>query len=291
MAWLPAVAFAAVPVATLERCIEKSDRACVSALLAKAPKETTAEYWAVAARGELLLGKRQEAIGAINRAVEQKPGDFDLVMEQGWVYQKSGDQVAAIRAFIAAGQMRPHTPAVFYELGMSFFLVHEFDRAVQHFGRVLELDGQQDRAEFMLGILDVLKNDNGAARIHFESALAMQPANPHYLLHYGVLLMQMNQPGEALGNMRKAEQIDASNPLTHFNLGRLYRQMGKLAEAERELRAAVRMRPELARAYYQLATVYRSQGRTADAAKALEQFSKYKDQDRDDDPIDANLGQ
>ena len=75
-------------------------------------------------------------------------------------------------------------PAVFYELGMSFFLLHEFDRAVTHFQRVLELDARQDKAEFMLGILDVLRNGDGDAKIHFERALALQPANPHYLLHY-----------------------------------------------------------------------------------------------------------
>jgi protein O-GlcNAc transferase len=277
-------------VSPLERCIEKSDRTCVSELLSQQPKEATADYWAVAARGQLLLGKQQEAIAAINRAVEQRPGDFDLLMEQGWVYQKSGDQVAAIRSFVSAGQIQ-RTPAVFYELGMSFFLVHEFDRAATHFQRVLELDAKQDKAVFMLGILDVLKNEYSAAKAHFEGAVALQPSNPHYLLHYGVLLMRMNQPEEALASMRKAEQIDGSNPLTHFNLGRLYRQMGKLPDAERELRASVRDRPALARAYYQLATVYRLEGRGAEAAKALQQFSKYKDQDRGDDPIDANLGQ
>jgi tetratricopeptide (TPR) repeat protein len=285
---IPLLLFLAV--SPLERCIQESDRACVSELLAQRPQEPTADYWAVAARGQLLLGKRQEAIAAINRAVEQRPGDFDLLMEQGWVYQKSGDQAAAIRSFVSAGWIQ-RTPAVFYELGMSFFLLHEFDRAVTHFQRVLELDARQDKAVFMLGILDVLKNDYSAAKGHFEGALALQPANPHYLLHYGVLLMQMNQPEDALASMRKAEQIDGSNPLTHFNLGRLYRQMGKLPDAERELRASVRDRPALARAYYQLATVYRLEGRSVEAAKALEQFSKYKDQDRDDDPIDANLGQ
>jgi tetratricopeptide (TPR) repeat protein len=295
IALLLPLAFAAAAVSpsvsALEHCIERSDRACVSALLTKSATETSPQYWATAARGELLLGNRPEAVAAINRAVKQKPGDFDLLLEQGWVYQKSGDQVNAIRSFLSAGQIQPRSPAVFYELGMSFFLLHEFDRAVTHFQRVLELDPKHDKAEFMLGILDVLKNADAAAKVHFEGALSMQPANAHYLLHYGVLLLQLNDPDDALVNMRKAEEIDPSNPLTHFNLGRLYRQMGKLSDAERELRTAIRMRPAMARAYYQLSTVYRLQGRTADAAKALEQFSRFKEQDKDDDPIDANLTQ
>ena len=231
------LAFAATPLSTLEHCIEKSDRPCVSALLATSPKEASAEYWAAAARGQLLLGKRQDAIAAINRAVDQKPGDFDLLMEQGWVYQRSGDQVAAIRCFVNAGQIQPRTPAVFYELGMSFFLVPEFDRAVTHFTRVLELDAKQDKAEFMLGILDVLKNDNAAAKVHFrtragdgtrECALSAALWRP--------LLMQMNQAedcaGEKACRRRKTNRDFGSNPLTRFNLGRVYRQMGRLPDAD-----------------------------------------------------------
>src|ERR1700675_5082293 len=99
-------------VDALAHCVERSDRACVSALLARGSKESSAEYWAVAARGALLLGKSPDAVAAINRAVEQKPGDFDLLMEQGWVYQKSGDQVSAIRSFLTAGQVQTRAPAV-----------------------------------------------------------------------------------------------------------------------------------------------------------------------------------
>ena len=73
----------------------------MSGVIGRTPQDATAEYWAVAARGRILLGNRQDAITAINRAVEQKPGDFDLLMEQGWVYQRSGDQVAAIRSFLS----------------------------------------------------------------------------------------------------------------------------------------------------------------------------------------------
>ncbi|MDQ2777486.1 MAG: tetratricopeptide repeat protein [Acidobacteriota bacterium] len=286
-----AVSSANTRVEALDRCVTRRDRACVSALLAQASDEKSPEYWAAAARAELLLGKRQDAVQAVNRALELKPGDFDLLMEQGWVYQKSGDQVSAIRSFLSASQIEPRTPAVYYEIGMSFFLLHEFDRAIIHFKRVLELDPQHDRAEFMLGLVDVLRNGDAEAQAHFQRAMALQPDNPHYLLHYGVLLVQLNETDKALKLMLKAEELDESNPLTHFNLGTLYRQIGKLPEAERELRTAVQLRPGLARAHYQLATVYRLEGKTREAASALQQFEKFKENDNNDDPIDARLTQ
>lgn len=284
---------AAVPDAAprLARCIERGDRACVSAILSHAPASPSPEFLAAAARGYVLLGDRAHAVQAIDAAVAQKPGDFDLLMSQGWVYQRSGDQLSAIRAFLRAAQLDKSSPAVFYELGMSFFLLHEFDRAATHFRHAIELHMSDGRAEFMQGVLAVLREGLPEAQQHFERALEREPRNAHYLLHYGVLLMRLNQTGEALSRMRQAEKLDPANPLTHFNLGRVYREQSQLGEAEQELREAIRLRPDFASAHYLLAGVYRRLGRQPETTAELAQFTKFKRQNDDGDPIDASLEQ
>ena len=87
--------------------------------------------------------------------------------------------------------------------------------------------------------------------------------------------------------LEKAVKADPSNPLAHFNLGRLRRQMNDLATARVELEIALRLRPELARAHYQLASVYRALGETKKSEEALQKFAKFKEQDRDDEPVDG----
>lgn len=284
---------ASVPdsAAPLARCVERGDRACVAALLSHAPGAPSPEFLAAAARGYLLLGDRAHARQAIDAAVAQRPGDFDLLMSQGSVYQRCGDQMSAIRSFLLASKAGPATSPVFYELGMSFFLLHEFDRAARHFRHALELDARDSRAAFMLGVLDVLQDALPDAKTRFERALELQPQNPHYLLHYGVLLMRLNDNAAALEPMQKAEKVDAANPLTHYNLGRLYRELGQLENAERELREAIRLRPDFASAHYLLAGVYRRLGRQPETTAELAQFTKFKRQNDDGDPIDAGLEQ
>ncbi|MEO8660812.1 MAG: tetratricopeptide repeat protein [Bryobacteraceae bacterium] len=272
----------------IHECIEKQDRQCLARELRSFNKAGSAAYLSAAAEAFLLLGRNNEAVAAIAGAVAKKPNDYDLLLQQGRTCQRTGDQVKAIESFLLAAKLQPRAAEIFYNLGLSFFLLHEYERAGKHFKHTVQLDAASDKAEFMLGVIDIMQQGNEAsAKAHLERALALQPANPHYLLHYGVLLAQLNERDEADVILEKAVKADPSNPLAHFNLGRLAKQRNDLAKARTELEAAVRLRPELARAHYQLATVYRALKEPAKAAESVKLFQKYQEQDRDDEPIDG----
>ena len=276
---------------TLNACVQQKDRACISSTLRNLGKRESPAYLAVAAEGYMIIRRPDDALNAIDRALQLKPGNYDYLMEQGWIYQKSGNQLSAIHSFLLAAQSKPMEPATFYELGMSFFLLNEYQRAAPHFRHVLALAPNNDRAEFMLGVLDVMDNAAPEAKPHYERALRLRPQNSHYLLHYGVLLNQLGKPQQAVHLMLEAEKLDPSNPLTHYNLGRVYLESGKLSQARDELESSVRLKPDLTPAFYKLGTVYRSLGDPNKARKALNRFEKLKQQEKkeEEDPIDAAL--
>ena len=290
-------------VQKLASCVDHKDQACVLACLKKPPAEPSADYFAVAARGYMLLGRKQEAVQAMEQAVKRSPGRYEYLMQQGWLYQRVGDQVSAVESFLRASQINPQSSDVFYELGMSFFFAKENERAIRHFKRALQLDPKNDKAEFMIGVVDIWMDQLPEAKLHFENALKLQPRNAHYLLHYGVLLSRLKEldpaPGKlddhdpAFVSMLEARKIDPSNPLTRYQLGKLYRKMGKLAEAREELEAAVRLRPNLSPALYQLGLLYRQLGEEPKARAALEKFAVLLQQEKtgEEDPIDANLAE
>lgn len=269
----------------LMECLENRDKACLTSELKSSPANASPEYLSAAAEAYLLLGRNPEAIAAIAAAVKNRPDDYNLLTQQGRTYQRCGDQLNAIQSFLLAAKVK-QSSEVFYGIGLSFFLLHEYERAGKHFAHAVQLDDKNHKAEFMLAVIDIVKDDNEAgAKTHLERALALEPKNPHYLLHYGIVLMEHNDREGAAAVLERAATADPANPLVHYNLGRLWRQMDKMAKARTELEAAVRLRPELARAYYQLAAVYRALGEDSKAKQATEQFLKFKDQDRDDDPV------
>lgn len=273
----------------LMHCIEIREKACLTTALKSPTAHASPAYLSAAAEAYLMLGRNAEAIAAIESAVKSKPGDYDLLMQQGRTYQRCGDQVQAIQSFLLAAKSK-QSSEVFYSIGMSFFLLHEHERAGRHFTHAVQLDATNHKAEFMLGVIDILKDNNEAgAKAHMERAMALAPQNPHYLLHYGILLMEHNDREGAAAALEKAAKADPSNPLVHFNLGRLCRQTGDMQKARTELEIAVRLRPEMARAHYQLASVYRELGQPAKAKRATEQFLKFKDRDLDNDPVGSPL--
>ena len=279
----------------LYRCLERSDSSCATKALAdiQGSIADSADYWALKARAMSLGRRKDEAVSAINKALEKSPGKYRYLMVQGEVYQSFNDQPDAIRAFLLADQAQPQRSQTFYFLGMSFFFLEEYPRAEKHFLRAVELDPKNHRATFMLGVSKMITFKLPEAKEYFEQALKLDPNNPFYHLHYGTLLGRMGDNTAAIEQVRTALRLDPSYALTHYNLGHLYKETGDYQGARKELEAAVRERPNLAEAYYQLGTVYRHLGLEEDSTKAYQQFQKITVEEKQKvlDPVESNVVQ
>src|SRR5438309_12124211 len=82
---------------------------------------------------------------AIEAALKSKPNDYDLLIRQGHTYQLCGDQSNAIQSFLLAAKVK-HSSEVFYDIGLSFFLLHEYERAGKHFAHAAKLDDKNHKA-------------------------------------------------------------------------------------------------------------------------------------------------
>ncbi len=260
-------------------CLDRADPTCAAQALTAvrdSALKKSPNYLELQARTLTLEGRKQEALSAIERAIQKDRQQARYLITRGQIYQKFDDQPSAIHSFLLAQRLQPRWATIFYSLGMSFFILNGYDRAERHFKLALELDPHDDKAEFMLGVVDVVNFRLADAKPHLEKALEMQPRNPYYHLHYGILLSRLGDQARALKEIQTAERIDPSEALCHYNLGRLYNQMGSYKKAREELETAVRLRPRLAAAYYQLGRLYRRLGLIKESRKAYEQFQKAK---------------
>jgi len=206
--------------------------------------------------------------------VQLAPHDYRYRLAQGQIFQSFDEQAPDIQAFLQADQLQPHKSETFYFIGMSFFFLEDYPRAIKHFDEALKLDSKNDRALFMRGVSKMVSLKLDGAEADYKAAVALNPSNPFYHLHYGMLLSRMGDNIGAIQQVKIAENLDSSYALTHYNLGHLYKETGDYRQARRELEEAVKLRPSLSQAYYQLGTVYHHLGMEAESQQAYQTFEK-----------------
>jgi tetratricopeptide (TPR) repeat protein len=276
----------------LEQCVEKDDRKCVERILPqiRGPKfDDSPDVLDLKARAFTFLRRRDEALKAIKRAIEANPHQYRYRVTEGRIYQNFNDQVSAIRSFLLADGLQPRSPDTFYSIGMSFFLLGDYERSSKHFVQTLEINPQYHKAEFMMGIIDMIHFRQADAKVELEKALALQPDNAFYHLYYGILLGRMDDNSSGLRELMTARSLNPSYAMTRFNLGRLLGQKGDYQAAKTELEEAVRLRPSFPAAYYQLAQTYHHLGMEEESTKAYKEFQTAKaEEDKEaKDPVES----
>ena len=246
--------------------------------------------------------QRTTATTGTGRSTEASPsGALAAKTAQEWMVeghraQKAGNQVEAVRDFLNAQRLEPTSPEPFYALGMSFFIIGwyendsaDYDRAARHFKAALDLDPKFHRAEFMVGMMEVVHLRLKEAMPHFQKAISLDPQNPYYHLHYGILLARMDRSDDAVAQMLLAEKVGPNYASSYSSLGQLYSEMGKYPEARGQLERAVHLDPNAATAYYTLGGVYHHLGMTAESKSAYETFQRLKAAEPKADPVEKAL--
>lgn len=277
----------------LAECLDRSDVNCANQALAliEGPIRDSGECLELEARKFALERRKDDALEAIQRALEKEPNRYSYLMTEGQIYQSFNDQVSAIREFLLADKAHPYVSDTFYFLGMSFFFTEDYPRAEKHFIQSLELDPQNHRAVFMAGVSKMITFKLPEGKAYFEEALKLQPDNPFYHLHYGTLLGRMGDNDSAIDQIQIAERLDPTYALTHFNLGRLFREKGNYPAAMQELETAVKLQPGLPEAYYELGSVYHHLGMEEKSRNAYQEFQTTKDAVRQLglNPMESNI--
>ncbi len=264
----------------LRDCLELPDVQCATSALSQisGPIKDSADYLDLEAQTLILQHRKDDALAAIQQALQTNPKEYRYLMTQGRIYQSFNDQEPAIRSFLLADQIRPRCSDTYYFLGMSFFMMEEWERAATHFQHALALDPNYHKAAFMMGVTDMANMHMPEAKPFLEAALKQQPNNPFYHLQYGVLLSLLGDPQSGLQEILLAKDRLSSYAPMHYHLGRLYNQTGDYEQARTELETAIRLEPDFPKAYYQLGAVYHHLGNEEKSRQAYQKFQQLNTQ-------------
>lgn len=155
--------------------------------------------------------------------------------------------------------------------GVAAYLANDYQEALVHFRRVIEINADDADGHFGLGAVYADLGRYREAIDAFKRTIRLKPdyAVAHYNLgaNYG----KLGRWQEAIDPFRQAVRIKPDYAVAHFNLGVVYGKLGREQEAIAACKQAIRLKPDLAEAHFYLGLAYATLNRYQEAIAALKQ--------------------
>jgi tetratricopeptide (TPR) repeat protein len=162
----------------------------------------------------------------------------------------------------------------------------QFDEAILHFRKALELNPQMADAQSRWGDALVLLGKPQDAIEHYGAAIAVRPDDDEAHANLGEALMRLDRTEEAIASLRKAVAINPLADKAHYNLANLLMRGNMVDEAVEHYRAALKVKPEFAAAHCNLGNALAALGRPGEA---VVEFQAALDINPRHDPARNNL--
>ncbi len=211
--------------------------------------------------------KKSEAIAPLDASIR-----FSLSM----AYIRMGHPDWARKELESLAAANPRESLYPYWLGRLDYDGHEYNGAIRHFQRAIELAPQVARAYDNLGLCYYYQNQNALAVESYKKAIelgrnAPRPSAWPYL-NLAITLQFLNQLTDAEANLREAIRLEPGLAQAHFQLGTVLEDMSKPEEAAGELREAARLNATYPEPHMALARIYHKLGQEAAAREEVQTY-------------------
>ncbi len=168
------------------------------------------------------LGKHEEAIAALKKAVEIKPDYGEAYINLGSAYSDMGKYEEAIAAYRKAVEMKPDFDAVYNNLGFTYSRMGKHEEAIDCYMKAIALNPRRDTAYFNLGFAyrDLGKYED--AILSYKKILEFSPDNLNAFSHLGSAYIAMRRNEEAITVLKRALEISPDYALAYDNLAVAY---------------------------------------------------------------------
>jgi tetratricopeptide (TPR) repeat protein len=191
-----------------------------------------------------ILGRKDLAIGELQRAIQLEPGSFESHYELGRIYYDAGFYLQSVEQLALAKSLDPSVVKVYHNLGLAYAAVGDNSNAVENFEEGLKLNAKQSKPS----------------------------AWP--LIDYASYLNSQNNFDKSSKLLVQAIDIDANWDQEFDELSRAYRGLGKADLAIESLKRAVLINPRKAEYHYVLARLYSQTHQSAAAKQELSEYEK-----------------
>ena len=208
------------------------------------PKDRIQVYELISdAIAESQHGEYQDSTDKLTTALKTEPASVPVHYLLGLNYYRLREFAKAVEEFQRVLQLSPDYELATFQLGLAYARTGDFDQSIQMLKHALELDGTNFSAAYNLGAAYLKKEMIPEAAAAFRQSITIDPeyAVGHRAL--GELLLYQGQPDESLAELRRAAELDPNDPRTHAALAKTLAAKGMSAEADVEMRKAQQEQP------------------------------------------------
>jgi arylsulfatase A-like enzyme/Flp pilus assembly protein TadD len=189
-------------------------------------------------------GNYDSSVQKLTTALKTEPSSVPVHYLLGLDYYRLRDFPRAVEEFQKVLQLSPDYALAVFQLGLALARTGDFDQAIQMLKHALELDGTNFSAAYNLGAAYARKQMAPEAVAAFRDTIRIAPeyAPGHRAL--GELLLYQGQMDESLAELRQAEALDPNDPGIHAALAKTLSAKHLDVEADEETRKAQQGRPQ-----------------------------------------------
>ena len=195
------------------------------------------------ARRLSMVGRYEEAIEEIDRAIELKPDYANSYVHRAVIYKDQRNLFKAVESYTKALDLNNNQPSVHYDMAQAMRQLRMYKPAIESYKQALRLNPKMFQAYNNLGITYQRAKMYEAAVAAFKRVLEM---NPRYTKAYNNLGASYAQNGEidqAVTAFQKAIEIDPTYARSYKNLAMVLVQQQKVQEAHDTLITYLSLNP------------------------------------------------
>jgi arylsulfatase A-like enzyme/Tfp pilus assembly protein PilF len=189
-------------------------------------------------------GEYQNSAEKLTAALKTEPDSVPVHYLLGLDYYRLRQFPRAVEELQRVLQLSPDYALAVFNLGLAYARTGDFDRAIQQLKHALELDGTNFSAAYNLGAAYGQKQMVPEAVASFRQTVAIAPDYPAGHRALGEMLLYRGEVDEALAELKRASELDPRDAGTHASLAKALSAKGLNAEADEELRKAQQERPQ-----------------------------------------------
>jgi arylsulfatase A-like enzyme/lipoprotein NlpI len=194
---------------------------------------------------------------------------YELISE-GMAASQHGRYQESVEKLTSALATEASSVPVHYLLGLDYYRLKDFPKAIDHFQRVLEVSPDYSLAVYQLGLSYARAEDMTRAIQTLKRALQLDSTNFSAAYNLGAAYMHEGNTPEAAAAFRQSTTIAPDYAAAHIALGEVLLYQGEVDGSLSELRQAVALVPGDADAHKALAKALAAKGLKDEAQQELQ---------------------